>query len=99
MPVSKLQNVNGGLGRKSQVYDIVERCFTLQDLMTNLVGGIIGYLVYKLLFIKKVSKLRTIILNVLSVVVIIVFVPILLYGIINTIKHFDVYIDILTRRL
>ena len=73
--------------------------FTLQDLMTNVIGGIIGYLVYKLLFIKKVSKLRTIILNVLSIVVIIVFVPILLYGIINTIKHFDFYIDILTRRL
>ena len=73
--------------------------FTLQDLMTNLVGGIIGYLLYKLLFIKKVSKLRTIILNVLSIVAIIVFVPILLYGIVNTIKHFDFYIDILTRRL
>lgn len=73
--------------------------FTLQDLMTNLVGGIIGYLLYKLLFIKKVSKLRTIILNVLSIVVIIVFVPILLYGIVNTIKHFNFYIDILTRRL
>lgn len=73
--------------------------FTIQDLMTNVIGGIIGYLVYKLIFIKKESKQRTTILNVISIIGIIVFVPILLYGIINTIKHFDFYIDILTRRL
>lgn len=73
--------------------------FTIHDLMTNVIGGIIGYLVYKLIFIKKESKHRTTILNVISIIGIIVFVPILLYGIINTIKHFDFYIDILTRRL
>ena len=73
--------------------------FTIQDLMTNVIGGIIGYLVYKLIFIKKESKHRTTILNVISIIGIIVFVPILLYAIINTIKHFDFYIDILTRRL
>lgn len=73
--------------------------FTIQDLMTNVIGGIIGYLVYKLIFIKKESKQRTTILNVISIIGIIVFVPILLYAIINTIKHFDFYIDILTRRL
>lgn len=73
--------------------------FTIHDLITNVTGGIIGYLVYKLIFIKKESKQRTTILNVISIIGIIVFVPILLYAIINTIKHFDFYIDILTRRL
>ena len=51
------------------------------------------------MFIKKESKQRTTILNAISIIGIIVFSPILLYGIINTIKHFDSYIDILTRRL
>ena len=54
---------------------------------------------YKLIYKKENSEIKLIILNIISIMVIIVFSPIVIYAFINTIKHFNVYVDVIHRRL
>ena len=72
-------------------------CFTAIDVLTNTVGGIIGYLFFKIIY--RESSLRTVILNILSLVAMTVMIPLLGYAIVNTAKMSDFYIDVLLRRL
>ena len=71
--------------------------FSTKDLITNTIGGILGYLICLLIYKKENSILKIKILNILSIIVIILFIPVVLYAIINTIKHLDLYIKILNR--
>lgn len=77
-----------------QLFSIIGS-FAIQDFITNITGGLIGYLVYRLIFIKELHPKKILVLNILSITLIVLFTPILLYAIINTIKCFDVYIDII----
>lgn len=58
------------------------------DLLTNTLGGIIGMLLYKVLF----QKLSDRDLNYTSLVINIIATPIAVYAIVNTILHFDLYL-------
>ena len=69
--------------------------FAVQDFITNITGGLIGYIVYKLIFITGLQPKKILILNVLSILLIILFIPILLYAIKNTISNIDIYLDII----
>lgn len=69
--------------------------FAVQDFITNITGGLIGYIVYKLIFIKGLQPKKILILNILSILLIILFIPILLYAIKNTISNIDIYLDII----
>ncbi|MBQ9783985.1 MAG: VanZ family protein [Clostridia bacterium] len=69
--------------------------FSTMDLITNTLGGILGYLIYKLIY----KESRLIILNVLSIVVIIIAIPLTIYAIINTINNIDVYLDLILKRI
>lgn len=69
--------------------------FAVQDFITNITGGLIGYIVYKLIFIKGLQPKKILILNILSIFLIILFIPILLYAIKNTISNIDIYLDII----
>lgn len=71
--------------------------FTTQDFITNICGGILGYLMFRLMFYKGFTERKLMILNIVSIVAIVVFTPILIYAIINTIKNIDIYIKILNR--
>lgn len=71
--------------------------FQTEDLILNVLGSIIGFLFYKLLF--KNQALRLKILNICSLVVIGVCIPIIVYAVVNTIKNFDIYIAIFNRSL
>ena len=48
---------------------------------------------------KENSRKKLIILNIISSVVILVFGVVLIYAIINTINNFEIYIEVITRRL
>lgn len=72
--------------------------FATKDLITNTLGAIIGYLACILLYRENNHPIKYIIFNIISIIVILIFMPILIYGIINTIKHFDVYVDVLLRK-
>ena len=69
--------------------------FQTEDLILNLFSGLLGYLIYKIIYKEKNIK----VLNILSLISIIILTPILIYGVINTINMIDVYIDVITRSL
>lgn len=62
--------------------------FDVTDLMTNTLGGFIGLWLYRVAF----SKMPDHVINRISFVVNMIFVPVALFAILNTIKHFDYYI-------
>ena len=66
-----------------------------EDLIVNTLGGIIGYLLYKLIY--KDTPRRMLILNIISLVVIVMAIPVVIYATINTIINFDLYISIVNR--
>ena len=69
--------------------------FQTEDLILNLFSGLLGYIIYKIIYKEKNIK----VLNILSLICIIILTPILIYGVINTINMIDVYIDVITRSL
>lgn len=72
--------------------------FAFLDIITNVFGGLIGYFIYYLLQ-KNVTEKKIMVLNKLTLIIIIIMIPILLYAIINTFINIDFYIDVLLRRL
>lgn len=62
--------------------------FDVTDLINNTLGGFIGIAIYKLIF----SKFSDHAVNRISFVANVIFTPIALFAIYNTIKHFDYYI-------
>lgn len=73
--------------------------FSFIDLITNLLGGILGYLIYKLISLIKTNESKIMIANILSFLIIIAFIPVVVFALINTIKNSNLYLDILYRRL
>ena len=69
--------------------------FQTEDLILNMFSGLLGYIIYKIIYKEKNIK----VLNILSLICIIILTPILIYGVINTINMIDVYIDVITRSL
>ena len=69
--------------------------FQTEDLILNTFSGLLGYIIYKIIYKEKNIK----VLNILSLICIIILTPILIYGVINTINMIDVYIDVITRSL
>lgn len=74
-------------------------CFGINDLITNTLGALIGYIIFKLLYKKNNSPNKIKIFNIISIVLIVIFLPIFVYAIIGTIKTIPFYIDIILRRL
>ena len=72
--------------------------FRINDLFMNFLGAIIGYGIYKLIFIKKINSVKIMIFNIILTLLIIIFIPILFYAIINTLLNIETYINILLRR-
>ena len=69
--------------------------FQTEDLILNMFSGLLGYIIYKIIYKEKNIK----VLNILSLICIIILTPILIYGVINTINMIDVYINVITRSL
>lgn len=74
-------------------------CFGINDLITNTLGALIGYIIFKLLYKKNNSPNKIKMFNIISIVLIVIFLPIFVYAIIGTIKTIPFYIDIILRRL
>lgn len=72
--------------------------FKINDLFMNFLGAIIGYGIYKLIFLKKINSVKIMIFNIILICIIIIFIPILFYAIINTLLNIETYINILLRR-
>ena len=66
-----------------------------KDLITNTFGAFIGSIIYKYIYYRNKIKL----LNVCSLVIIIITIPLLLYALVNTINNIDIYFKILMRTL
>ena len=69
--------------------------FSYLDLITNIVGGIIGYYVYKIIY----SERRVRILSIISISFLILAIPIAILAIFSTIANLDFYIDVALRRI
>lgn len=69
--------------------------FSFLDLVTNTIGGIAGYFAYKLIY----NESRVKVLNIISVIVSIIALPIAIYAIYNVANNIDFYIDVVLRRL
>ena len=72
-------------------------CFTAIDLVTNTLGGTVGYFVYKLLY--KSTPRRQIGLCIASVLALVIVVPLVYYAVTRTAAMMDFYLDVLYRRL
>ncbi len=71
--------------------------FSAVDLVTNTVGALIGYLVYRLIYKNSPKRIKALV-TVSSVMII--FLGILVYrAVMNTANMFDFYIDILLKRI
>lgn len=66
--------------------------FATKDFITNCLGGIFGYLIYKLVY--KENKNNRLILNICSLLVILIFLPIACYAVVNTIKNLNFYVSL-----
>lgn len=73
--------------------------FSVYDIFTNVSGGMIGFLVYKLCYKLLLEEKRRIFVNIVLLSCIIILTPLLIYAFISTTINFDIYIDILLRRL
>lgn len=73
--------------------------FSIYDICTNVLGGMVGYLIYKLCYKLLLTEKRRLGVNIALLCGNIMFLPLLIYAFINTINNFDIYIDILLRRL
>lgn len=78
-----------------QLFTIIG-CYSTKDLITNVLGGLIGYFLYKLLYRDNDAKVIKI-LNICSFVVVIVLFPVVVYAIVNTNNHFDYYLNIVLK--
>lgn len=81
-----------------QLYTLLGSLQT-EDLIINLVGTLLGYLLYKLIYKKNNGIVRLTILNILSIIALIASAIVGIYAIINTANQFDLYLDIVARRL
>lgn len=73
--------------------------FATKDIITNALGGMLGYLAYRLIYKRDNPPLKIMILNIISLVVILVALSIAIYAIVNTAKNFDIYLQVFTRTL
>ena len=71
--------------------------FATKDLITNVLGSLLGYLICKLVYKEKNGTLKLMILNILSIIVICIVLPIVVYSIYNTIKNINIYFEIIFR--
>lgn len=81
-----------------QLFSLVG-AFASKDLITNLLGAILGYFIFRLIYKKNNGVIRLTILNVLSIFAVITFVPIAIFAIVNTIQDINIYIEIFTRKI
>lgn len=73
--------------------------FSIYDICTNIIGGIIGFGIYKLCYKLLETEKGRLGVNVVLILGILLLTPLLLFALINTVINFDIYIDILLRRL
>lgn len=73
--------------------------FSTKDLITNVLGSIIGYFIYRLMYKKENSQRKIKIYNVISTIVVVILFFIVVYAIYNTILNIDLYISVIKRTL
>ena len=66
-----------------------------KDIITNTFGALIGALIYRGIY----SEDRIKYFNIISIVVIVIAVPLLMYAIVNTIINIETYVGIVLRTL
>ena len=69
--------------------------FSYLDLITNVIGGILGYFAYRIIY--RETRIR--ILNAISIVFVSLAAPIAILAIVSTIANIDFYVDVVLRRL
>ena len=72
-------------------------CFEAMDIVTNTLGGLIGYLFYRLIYGYNPIRLR--VLKIISVIMLAVLVILICHAAVNTGGMIDFYMDVLYRRL
>lgn len=70
-------------------------CFATDDLITNTLGYLIGLLLYMTFFIKLSDKMKFKLIYIFNIILLVIVV----FGFVMTIINFNVYLDIILRRL
>lgn len=73
--------------------------FASADLITNTLGAGLGVIAFKILYNENLSEKRLLCFNVITICLIIIFIPVLIVATVNTAKIFDLYISILLKTL
>lgn len=71
--------------------------FSFNDLITNTLGGVLGYFVYLVFHKTKHIKFFMFLYNAITIILIITFTPILVYAVINTVNNIGMYKDVIFR--
>jgi glycopeptide antibiotics resistance protein len=69
--------------------------FSYLDIITNSIGGVIGYYLYKLIY-RKDFLLG---LNIASVIMLVLLFPVAIFASVNTLINIETYIDIILRKI
>lgn len=69
--------------------------FSTKDIITNTIGGIFGYFINRIIYKENNSINKIKVLNIISTVVLIIFIPLTIYAVFNTMKHFEFYLNII----
>ncbi len=69
--------------------------FSYLDIVTNTMGGVIGYYIYRLIYRKNCIRG----LNILSVAMLVLLFPIAIFATVNTLINVETYIDIILRKI
>lgn len=73
--------------------------FSIFDICNNIIGALCGYGLYRLLNkLTETDKKRTKV-NIALLIGNIMFLPLLIYAFFSTVNNFDIYVDIILRRL
>jgi glycopeptide antibiotics resistance protein len=72
-------------------------CFSAIDLVTNTLGAMIGYFIYRIIY-RNESK-RLVMLCIASAIMVLAIIPLVYSAVARTVDMRDLYIDVLLRRL
>jgi glycopeptide antibiotics resistance protein len=69
--------------------------FSFLDLITNVIGGAIGYCAYRIIY--RETRIRM--LNAISIAFLSLATPTAIFAILSTIANIDFYIDVVLRKI
>ena len=81
-----------------QLYSIIGS-FQTEDFIIDIFGALLGYIVYRIIYKKKNSRVRLVILNTASIFALVLLIPLSVYAVTSTVENLDLYVSMIERSL